>query len=116
MSVTYTATLTAREQTVLFVSSMLHAERLRRGTRTGTRALGCFAQAVLVLRWLLDGTRLAQLATDNAIGKSIAALRGDLPAAMETIEAELRKNEGVPGAYTEAYQDFAQRFRERFVQ
>jgi hypothetical protein len=72
MSVTYTATLTVREQTVLFVSSLLHAERQRRGTRTGTRALGCFAQAVLVLRWFLDGTRLAQLATDNAIGKSTA--------------------------------------------
>jgi hypothetical protein len=72
MSFTYTATLTVREQTVLFVSSLLHAERQRRGTRTGTRALGCFAQAVLVLRWFLDGTRLAQLATDNAIGKSTA--------------------------------------------
>ncbi len=72
MSVTYTATLTVREQTVLFVSSLLHAERLRRGTRTGTRALDCFAQAVLVLRWFLDGTRLAQLATDNAISKSTA--------------------------------------------
>jgi hypothetical protein len=32
--------------------------------------LGCFAQAVLVLPWSLDGTRPAQLATDNAIGKS----------------------------------------------
>lgn len=72
MSVTYTATLTVREQTVLFVSSLLHAERRRRGTRAGTRALGCFAQAVLVLRWFLDGTRLTQLATDNAIGKSTA--------------------------------------------
>jgi hypothetical protein len=45
MSVTYTATLSVREETVLFVSSRLHAGRLRRGTRTGTRALGCFKQA-----------------------------------------------------------------------
>jgi hypothetical protein len=30
--------------------------------------LGYFAQAVLVLRWFLDGTRLAQLAVDNTIG------------------------------------------------
>src|SRR6266568_8561925 len=59
-------------QTVLFVSSRLHAERLRRGTRTGTRALGCFKQAVLVIRWFLDGTRVAQLAVDNAIGRSTA--------------------------------------------
>jgi hypothetical protein len=72
MSVTYTATLTVREETVLFVSSLLHAERLRRGTRTGTRALSCFKQAVLVIRWFLDGTRIAQLAGDNAIGGSTA--------------------------------------------
>lgn len=72
MSVTYTATLTVREQSVLYVSTLLHAERLRRATRTGTRALSCFNQAVLVIRWFLDGTRLAQLATDNAIGKSTA--------------------------------------------
>jgi hypothetical protein len=72
MSVTYTATLPVRDQTVLFLSSLLHAERIRRGTRTGTRALGCFKQAVLILRWFLDGSRLAQLAADNAIGKSTA--------------------------------------------
>lgn len=71
-SVAYTAYLTMREQTVLFVSGLLHAERRRRGTRTGTRKLGCFAQAVLVIRWFCDGTRVAQLASDNAIGKSTA--------------------------------------------
>jgi hypothetical protein len=70
MSVTYTATLTVREQTVLFLSQLLHAERCRRGTRTGVRALSCFKQAVLVIRWFLDGTRVAQLAIDNTIGKS----------------------------------------------
>lgn len=72
MSVTYTATLSVREQTVLFVSSLLYAERLRRGTRTGTRTLSCFRQAVLILRWFLDGTRVKQLAIDNTIGKSTA--------------------------------------------
>lgn len=72
MSVTYTATLTVREQTVVFVSGLLHGERLRRGTRAGTRALSCSKQAVLVLRWFLDGTRVRQLATDNAISTSTA--------------------------------------------
>lgn len=72
MSVTYTATLSMREETVLFVSRLLHAERARRGTRTGTRVLSCFKQAVLVIRWFLDGTRVSQLAVDNAIGKSTA--------------------------------------------
>ena len=51
MSVTYTAVLDVSEDGVLFVSALLHAERLRRGTRKGTRALGTYKQAVLVLRW-----------------------------------------------------------------
>lgn len=70
MSVTYTATLSVREDTVLFLSSLLHAERLRRGTRAGQRALTCFKQAVLIIRWFLDGTRMKQLTTDNAISLS----------------------------------------------
>src|SRR4029450_946585 len=70
MSVTYTATLPVREETVLFLSGLLHAERQRLGTRAGTRAVGCFKQAILVLRWLLDGTRVTQLAADNEISRS----------------------------------------------
>jgi DDE superfamily endonuclease len=70
MSVTYTATLPVRDHTVLFVSRLLYAERQRLGTRAGTRALGCFNQAILVLRWLLDGTRVAQLAADNQVSRS----------------------------------------------
>jgi hypothetical protein len=72
MSVTYTATLPVRDQTVLYLSSLLQAERRRRGTRTGSRRLGPFMQAVLILRWFLDATRVAQLAVDNAISKSTA--------------------------------------------
>jgi hypothetical protein len=70
MSVTYTATLPVREHTVLFLSGLLHAERQRLGTRAGTRSLGCFKQAVLVLRWLLDATKVKQLALDNTISVS----------------------------------------------
>src|SRR4051812_5456431 len=70
--VTYTAVLPASDETMLFVSGLLAAERRRRGTRRGRRALGCYRQAVLVLRWFLDGTRLAQLAGDNRIGRSTA--------------------------------------------
>lgn len=68
--VTYTAVLPAPEETVLFVSGLLAAERRRRGTRRGRRALGCYRQAVLILRWFLDGTRLAQLAAGNRISAS----------------------------------------------
>jgi hypothetical protein len=70
MSVTYTAVLPVREDTVLFLSGLLHAERRRLGTRAGTRALGCYRQAILVLRWLLDATRVTQLAADNQISRS----------------------------------------------
>ena len=70
MSVTYTAVLPVRDHTVLFVSGLLHAERRRLGTRAGRRSLGCYRQAILVLRWLLDGTRITQLAADNALSRS----------------------------------------------
>lgn len=46
---------------------LLRSHRDRLGTRRGARALGVFKQAVLVLRWFVDGTRLVQLARDNGI-------------------------------------------------
>src|SRR5215203_2255627 len=70
--VTYSAVLPVSEETVLLVSGLLAAERRRRGTRSRRRALGCYRQAVLVLRWFWDGTRLAQLAADHRIGRSTA--------------------------------------------
>jgi hypothetical protein len=68
MSVTYTAVVPVEEATVEFVTGLLEAERRRRGTRW--RALTCMAQAVLALRWFIDGTRISQLMIDNEIGKS----------------------------------------------
>ena len=72
MSVTYTAVLDVSEDSVLFLSGLLHAERIRRGTRKDTRALSTYTQAVLTLRWLVDDTRISQLARDNGIGVSTA--------------------------------------------
>src|SRR3954465_423775 len=72
MSVTYTGVLDVSEDSVLFLSGLLHAERVRRGTRTDSRALSTYKQAVLVLRWLFDDTRMTQLARDNTIGLSTA--------------------------------------------
>jgi hypothetical protein len=59
MSVAYTAVLEVSEDSVLFLSGLLHADRVRRGTRKGRRALGTYRQAVLVLRWFLDDTRMS---------------------------------------------------------
>lgn len=72
MSVTYEAVLDASEDTVLFLSGLLHADRLRRGTRKGRRKLSTYKQAVLVLRWFLDDTRMSALARDNGLSKSTA--------------------------------------------
>jgi DDE superfamily endonuclease len=70
--VTYTAVLPIGESTVAFVSGLLAGEQARRGTRRGRRALGCYRQAIMVLRWFLDATRVAQLALDNQISGSTA--------------------------------------------
>src|SRR5690606_33682804 len=72
MSVSYQAVLDVSEGSVLFLSGLLHQEQIRRGTRSGTRALGTYKQAVLVLRWFFDDTRMVALARDNAISVSTA--------------------------------------------
>jgi hypothetical protein len=67
---TYTGVLDARRETVYFLARLLHLHRAAIGTRAGTRVLGPFKQAVLVLRWFTDGTRVRQLAADNQISIS----------------------------------------------
>lgn len=71
-SITYTAVLDARRETAETLAPLLREHRGRLSTRKNTRALGVFKQAVLVLRWFVDGTRLAQLARDNGIPASTA--------------------------------------------
>jgi hypothetical protein len=70
--VSYTAVLPVTEETVLFVSGLLSSEQRRRRTRRRRRTLGCYRQAAFVLRWFVDGTRLAQPAADNRPGSSTA--------------------------------------------
>jgi hypothetical protein len=72
MSVSYQGVLEISEDSARFLSGLLHAERVRRGTREHTRALSTYEQAVLVLRWFLDDTRMTSLARDNAIALSTA--------------------------------------------
>lgn len=69
-SVTYSSVLQVRPSTVMFLARLLQQRREAIGTRAGRRALSPWSQAVLVLRWFLDGTRTKQLAADNAIGLS----------------------------------------------
>jgi hypothetical protein len=70
--VTYTGVLSIGEPTAVRLAQLLGAHRQARGTRKGRRALGPWRQAVLVLRWFLDATRIAQLAIDNGISSSTA--------------------------------------------
>lgn len=70
MSVSYVAVLAIPERTVFAVENWLGQRRRELGTRW--RALTCMEQAVLVVRWFIDGTRVEQLALDNAIGSSTA--------------------------------------------
>jgi hypothetical protein len=51
----------------------MHCERV--GTRRGARTLGPFREAVMVLRWFLDGTRVRQLAADNQVAVSTCYAR-----------------------------------------
>jgi hypothetical protein len=70
--VTYTAVLPIEESTIAYVARLLAVHRRRCRTRAGRRALDCDRQAVLLLRWFLDGTRVAQLAVDNQISSATA--------------------------------------------
>jgi hypothetical protein len=44
-----------RRATAEHLAELLREHHERLGTRKGTRALGAFRQAVLVLRWFVDG-------------------------------------------------------------
>lgn len=72
ISVTYTAALDAKRSSVEHLARLLHDRRILVRARRGRRAPGCFRQAVLILRWFIDGTRLSQLAGDNGLSTSIA--------------------------------------------
>jgi hypothetical protein len=54
--IAYRATLDLPRELARFVAKLLAAERRRRGTPRGSRALSCFWQAVLGLRWFRDRT------------------------------------------------------------
>ena len=70
--IAYRATLDVPRELVWFVARLLLAERHRRGTPKGSRALSCFWQAVLGLRWFRDGTVPGALARDHGISRATA--------------------------------------------
>jgi DDE superfamily endonuclease len=70
--IAYRATLDVPRELVQFVAKLLLAERRRRGTPRGSRALTCFWQAVLGLRWFRDHTAAEALARDHGISRATA--------------------------------------------
>ena len=98
--IAYRATLDVPRELAWFVAKLLLAERRRRGTPRGSRALSCFWQAVLGLRWFRDRTTAEALARDHGISRAtayryldevIAVLAGqapDLCAALERASGE----------------------------
>jgi hypothetical protein len=70
--IAYRATLDVPRELVWFVAKLLLAERHRRGTPKGSRALTCFWQAVLGLRWFRGRTDPEALARDHGISRATA--------------------------------------------
>jgi hypothetical protein len=70
--IAYRATLDVPRELAWFVAKLLMAERHRRRTPKGSRALTCFGQAVLGLRWFRDRTGAEALARDHGISRATA--------------------------------------------
>ncbi|MEV6057398.1 transposase family protein [Streptomyces sp. NPDC052107] len=68
--VTYAATLDVPRHIVVHLSRLLAAHRRRLGTPRGSRALGTFRQAVLVLRWFRERGCMHCLARDAGISQA----------------------------------------------
>ncbi len=71
--IAYRATLDVPRELVQFVAKLLLAERRRRGTPRGSRALTCFWQAALGLRWFRDHTAPEALARAHGISRATAS-------------------------------------------
>jgi hypothetical protein len=70
--IVYRATLDVERELAWFVAKLLLAERRRRGTPRGGRALSCFWQAVMGLRWFRDRITADALARDHGISRATA--------------------------------------------
>ena len=98
--IAYSATLDVPRELAQFVARLLLAERHQRGTPRGSRALTCFWEAVLGLRWFRDRTCPDALARDHGISRAtayryldevtivLAAQAPDLHEALERAAAE----------------------------
>jgi hypothetical protein len=70
--IAYRATLDVPRELVQFVAKLLWAERRRLGTPRGSRALTCFWEAVLGVRWFRNRTAPEALARDHGVSRATA--------------------------------------------
>ena len=70
--ITYGATLDVSLSTVARVSGWLQAHRRAHDVRPWQRAATCWVQAVLVLRWFKDDTKVHLLARDARVSQATA--------------------------------------------
>jgi hypothetical protein len=101
--IAYRATVDVPRELAQFTARLLAAERRRRGTPRGSRALTCFWQAVLGLRWFRDRTAPDALARDHGISRATAyryldevimVLAGQAPELRQALERA--RAEGLP--------------------
>ncbi|WBB95269.1 transposase family protein [Solwaraspora sp. WMMA2080] len=98
--IAYRAMVDVPRELVQYVSRLLAAERRTRGTRTGTRALTCFRQALMVLVWFRKGEDVALLGAGFGVSRAtayrylaegitvLAAQAEDLHAALRRVAAD----------------------------
>jgi hypothetical protein len=120
--IAYRATLDVPMELAWFTAKLLAAERRRRGTPKGSRALTCFWQAVLGLRWFRDRTSPDALARDHGISRAtayryldevIAVLADQAPELSEALERA--QEEGLPHVILDGKILPADRCREKTV-
>jgi hypothetical protein len=70
--IAYPAMLDVPRELVQYVGRLLAAERRARGTRTGTRALTCFYQALMVLVWFRKGDDVTLLGAGFGVSRATA--------------------------------------------
>ena len=120
--IAYRATLDVPRELAQFTAKLLAAERRRRGTPKGSRALACFWQAVLGLRWFRDRTSPDALARDHGISRAtacryrdevIAVLAQEAPELGEALERA--QEEGLPHVILDGKIIRADRCREKTI-
>jgi DDE superfamily endonuclease len=70
--IAYRATLDVPRELVQFVAKLLWTERRRRGTPRDSRALTCFWEAVLGIRWFREPATPGALARDHGVSRATA--------------------------------------------